>query len=675
MPMGSVHLIPGVNTQKTLALNQAGVSVSDLIRYKDQLIQKLGGWELYYPITIDSTIRNIHGWQVTNGSQYLAVGATESLNVITAGSLSDITPLTRTSSFTRNFSVNASSGLITVVDSSSNLSVYDVVFFNTQVSVGGANLQGGYAIYTVGGSSTYTVLSTGISSAAVTSSGILPTFATSADNAAVTVDFPNKNYQSIPGLYYPFIAPTTLGGVTIQGNYGIFSVIDSTQFQIIASQQASANATSSMNNGTVQVVYYVTQGPPPAGTGYGLGGYGLGGYGAGATSTATGSGTAITATDWSLDNWGDILLACPEDGAIFYWSPQSGFQTATVIPEAPFFNGGIFISMPQQILVAWKSCSYISGAQDSLTIRWSDAENFSNWVISNETAAGAFHIPTGSVIRGGIQAPNYGVILTDIDAWIMQYVGGTEIFNFTRVGTGCGLIGPHAICTIAGTVYWCGTSSFFAMTGSGVQPINCTVWDFIFQNLDTDNIDKIVAAPNSTFNEIAWYFPTSGGTGENDAYVKYNISEGEWDYGYLNRNAWIDISALGNPIGTDTTMIYQHEMTNDASGQPMESAFQSGYWSIAEGNEMAFVDWFLPDMKFGTYGSLVSAQVEVTFHAVDYLGDTPRTYGPFAFTSTTRYLSPRLRGRFMSVTIESNDTGSFWRLGSCRYRWAPIGRR
>lgn len=675
MPMGTIQLRPGVNTQRTLAANEAGVSESNLIRYKDQLIQKVGGWDLYYPLTIDSTIREVHGWQVTDGNQYLAVGATASLNVITAGSLSNITPLTRISSFTRNFSVNASCGLITVGDSNANLSIYDVVFFNTQVSVGGANLQGGYPVYTVGGSSSYTVLSTGVSSAAVVSSGILPTFATSANNAVVTVDFPNNGYQSIPGLYYPFIAPTTLGGLTIQGSYGIFSIIDSTQFQIVANQQSTANATSSMNNGVAQVVYYIAHGPPPGGTGYGLGGYGLGGYGLGQTSTATGSGTAISATDWSLDNWGDVLLANPKNGAIYVWSPQSGFETAAVVPTAPFFNGGIFISMPQQILVAWDSCLYTTGVQDPLTIRWSDAEDYTQWTITNATAAGSFHIPTGSEIRGGLQAANYGVIWTDIDVWVMQYVGGTEIFNLTRVGSGCGLIGPHAGCTIAGNVYWCGLSSFFAMTGQGVQALNCTVWDFIFQNLDATNSYKIRCAPNSTFTEVAWYFPVSGGDGENSAYVKYNILEGEWDYGYLGRNAWIDVTALGNPIGTDIDSIYQHETTTDANGQPIGASFQSGYWSIAEGNEMAFVDWFLPDMKFGTYGSTMSAQIEVTFNTVDYLGDAPRTYGPFTFTSTTQYLSPRLRGRFMSVTIASNDTTSFWRIGSCRYRWAPAGRR
>lgn len=675
MPMGSVMLRPGVNTQKTLALNESGVSVSNLIRYKDGLIQKYGGWESYYPLTIDSTIREIHAWQGIGSDQFLAVGATASLNIITAGSLSNITPQTRTSDPAPNFSVGASTNIITVVDPGSSASAFDTVYFNTQVSVGGANLQGAYRINTVGGTSAYTVISTGTSSAAVTSSGILPVFATTANSAVVTVDFPNNNYQAITGVQYPFIAPTSVGGnLTIEGGYGVNTVIDSTEFTIISPTQATSADTQTMNGGLAEIVYYVAAGPPSGGTGYGVGGYGLGGYGMGSGATTTSSGIPITATDWTMDNWGEILLACPTDGPIYSWSPHSGFTTATVVTGAPFFNGGIFISMPQQILVAWRSCQ-TTGVQDALLVRWSDDSDYTNWEVSNATSAGSFHIPTGSVIRGGIQSANYGVIWTDVDCWIMQYVGGDAIFNFTRVGSGCGLIGPHAACTIAGTVYWCGTNNFFSITGQGVAPLPCAVWDFIFQNLDTANAYKIRCAPNSTFNEVMWSFPSADGDGENDSYVKYNIVEGEWDYGALARNAWIDITALGNPIAADTVNIYQHEMTNDAAGQPIEAEFESGYWAISEGNEMAFVDWFLPDMKFGTYGGSQGAEVQITFSSVDYLGDTPRTDGPHAFTSTTQYLSPRLRGRFMSISVNSSDTGSFWRIGRAKYRFRITGRR
>lgn len=674
MPMASVKLKPGVNTQLTPSLNEAGVTQSQLIRYKDALIQKIGGWSQYYPIAIGSTIKDIHAWQGVGATKFLGVAATQSLSVINSGSLSDITPQTRTSDFSPAFSVSSGSNRVTVVDAGSSVSVFDTVFFNTPVNVGGVLLQGSYPVDTVLGTSAYQILATTTASAAVASSGLLPVFTTTANSGVVSIAFPSNGYQPITGLFYGFYAPTSVGGLTLQGPYTVNSVVDSTQFTIISPTQASSAGTATMNNGLAEIVYYKTQGPPSGGTGYGVGGYGLGGYGLG-SPVAGGSGTPITATDWTTDNWGEVLLACVENGPIYTWSPNTGFTTASVIPTAPFFNGGIFVSMPQQILVCWRS-TQSTGVQDNLTVRWSDSTDYNNWEVSNQTDAGSFHIPTGSIIMGGMQGPSYGVIWTDLDAWIMQYVGGQVVFNFTRIGSGCGLIGKHAAGVIGGNFYWCGMSNFFMLGAQGVQVIPCTVWDFIFQNLNTAYEANIRCAVNSAFNEVTWFFPSSASTsGINDSYVKYNVQEREWDYGTLSRQTWTDISPLGNPIGTDTTTIYQHEVGYNNVNAPIMSSFTTGYWAISEGNDLAFVDFVLPDMKFTTYSGTTVASVQITFSAVDYPGDTPRTYGPYTFTNTTEYINTRIRGRLMSMTITTNDSNTFWRIGNIRYRWAPSGRR
>lgn len=673
MAFGTVALKPGVNTQKTLASNEAGVSISNLVRYKDQLIQKIGGWNLYYGGTFASTIREIHGWSGTISSNpFLAVGTTGELAIITIGSLSDITPQTRTTNPAPNLSISSGSNIVTVQDPGSSASAYDTVYFNTPIAIGNLLINGPYHINTVGGSSSYTIISSINASTTIASSGTLPIFTTSSGNAIVDVVLSNNNFLSVPGLFYPFIAPTSVGGLTIQGNYLISSIIDSTHFTITALTQATSGSTVTMNNGNAQIQYYIAIGPPPGSGGYGIGGYGLGGYGVG-SPVAGGGGTPITATDWTMDNWGEVLLAVPTDGPVYTWSPDSGFTTASVVPTAPFFNGGMFISMPQQILVLWRSV-LSTGAQDNLIVRWSDAGNYTNFAVTSQTVAGSFKIPTGSRIVGGLQAASVGYIWTDVGIWAMSYIGGDIVFNFTEIGHGCGLIGMHAAGVIAGEIYWCGTNSLFKSGANGVQPLPCTVWDFIFQNLDTAHVNRIRCAPNSTFNEISWFFPTVGGNGENSAYVKLNIIEGEWDYGMLARAAWIDVTACGNPIGTDTTTVYQHEMGYNNVNTPINSVFESGYWSIAQGEYLYMVDWFFPDMKFGTYSGSPTASCQITFKAVDYLGDTPRVYGPFTFTNTTEYLTPRLRGRFMSIRIESNDSNSFWRIGSPRYRHAPVGK-
>lgn len=671
MAMGSVLLRPGVDIEKTFSLNEAGISQSQLIRTKNGLTQTYGGWTQYVTAAIPSTVKDLHAWEDVSGVSHLGVAATANLMVVTNGSNTDITPQQTTTNPVPDFSISSGSNTVTVKDPNSGPTVFNSVFFNTPVAIGNLLLNGAYQIQTVLSTGSYTIMSSVAATTTTSDAGTLPVFQTSSGSPTVTVILPNNNFTATLGLQQSFYAPTSVGGLTIQGPYNVATVIDSTSFTIIANTLASTTSTgTTMNSSLAQLVYYITLGPQSAGSGFGAGGFGSGGFGTGSATVGT-PGTPITATDWSQDNWGEILLACPFDGAIYTWSPNSGYTNSQVIAQAPFFNGGIFISMPQQILVAWKSVQS-TGTQDNLIVRWCNAGDFTNWAVNSQTTAGSFHIPTGSVIVGGLQAPNYGVIWTDIDVWQMSYVGGDVIFNFTRVGAGCGLIGQHAAGVISGNVYWCGKSNFFMMGPNGVQPIPCSVWDYIFQNMNTAQSSKIRCCPNSAFNEMMWEFPSTNAT-ENDSYVKLNIIEGTWDYGLMNRTAWTDISVLGNPIGSDSGgFLYQHE-TGDATAGAANPSFQSGWWAISDGNDLAFVDYVIPDFQWGMYGDN-NAQINMTFYSANYPGDAPVSYGPYTVTQATEYITPRIRGRLMSVLVQSNNS-VFWRLGRVRYRWAPAGRR
>jgi hypothetical protein len=675
MPLTSVQLKPGVNTMMTLAQNEAGISLSNLVRYQQGMIQKYGGWSQYYPVAIGSTIKELWGWEGLTGNMYLGVGATQSLSVIFSGANVNITPQTRTSNNTPSLSISTAAGVqntVTVVDPNSSAGTLTSIYFNTPIAVGNLLINGAYHINTALTSSSYTIISSVAATTTISSGGTLPFFSVTGGSPTITVTLSNNNFQVGTGLYQQFIAPTNLGGITIQGPYAIATVIDSTTFAINAINQASSNATGSMNGGNAQIVYYYTQGAPGS-LGYGLGGYGLFGYGSGAPAPSA-TGTPITATDWSLANWGEALLACPSGGPIYVWSANAGLTTADVITGGPFFNGGIFVSQPQQILVAWGSVQS-TGTRDQLIVRWSDALDYTNWVVNSQTWAGSFKIPTGSVIKGGIQSAQQGIIWTDIDCYVMQNVGQPIVFGFQRVGSGCGLVGQHAMGVLNGFAYWMSFFNFFELGPNGVSPINCTVWNFVFQNIDNLNLSKVRCAINSLFNEVTWFFPALGGTGENTLYAKYNIMEQEWDYGSLGRSAWIDVTVLGNPISADLAgVIWQHEIGYNAGTIAMDSSFQTGYWSIADGNQIAFVDWIIPDMTFSAYGSGIIAKLNLTFFAADYEGGPIRTYGPFPFSSQTQYINTRIRGRFMSMKVEGNDINTFWRLGRIRYRYAPDGQ-
>src|SRR5882762_1150056 len=673
MPMTSVNLRPGVNTMLTLSQNEAGISAANLVRYQQQMVQKIGGWSQYYPVAIGSTIKELFGWEGLLTNKYLGIGATQSLSVIVSGANTDITPQTRISDFTPNFSVSSGSNIVTIVDANSSATVFTTVYFNTPIALSNLLLNGAYPVNTALGSSNYTILSSVPANTTVTSSGILPVFTVSSGSAIVKVVLPNNNFPMITGIFQQFIAPSSVGGVTIQGPYSIQSIIDSTSFNISVATQGTSAATASMNSSRAELVYYYTLGPP-ASLGFGGGPFGLGGFGTGSAAPA-GSGTPITATDWSLSNWGEALLACPSGGPVYVWSANSGFQNASVIPTAPFFNGGIFVSQPQQILVCWGSVQS-SGVKDPLVVRWSDALDYTNFAVNSQTWAGSFRIPTGSIIRGGIQSAQQGIIWTDIDVYVMQNVGQPIVFGFNRIGSGCGLVGQHACGILNGNVYWMGPNNFFVLSEQGVAPVPCPVWNFVFQNMDIANIGKVRCAVNSLYNEISWFFPALGGNGENSLYAKLNTTENEWDYGTLGRSAWIDVTVLGNPIGADLTgTIYQHEIGYNAGTLPIDTSFQTGYWSIADGNEMAIVDWILPDMQFTTFPGGTSANLALTFFATDYPGDTPRVYGPYAFNKNTEFINTRIRGRLMSCKVEGGDLDSWWRIGRIRYRYAPDGRR
>jgi hypothetical protein len=336
--------------------------------------------------------------------------------------------------------------------------------------------------------------------------------------------------------------------------------------------------------------------------------------------------------------------------------------------------------MPQRQIVAWGST--FTGIVDPMLVRWCDVDNYDQWIAQITNQAGSYRIPKGSRIVQGIQAGQQGLLWTDLGIWAMQYVGPPYVYQFNELGTGCGLIGRKAAGSVNGIVYWMGQSQFYRLAGSGVEPIRCPVWDVVFQDLDTTNLDRIRVAPNSRFGEITWYFPTISNGGENYGYVKYNFILDQWDYGfnsasnpYVARSAWINESVLGAPIGAGLNQyLYQHETSTDADGVAMDSYFQTGYFVLNEADVKMFIDQVWPDMKWGYYGGTQGANVLLTFYVTDYPGQTPLVYGPYTLTQATTYITPRFRGRLVSIKIESNDIGSWWRLGNIRYRIQQDGR-
>lgn len=697
MATSTLRLKAGVSEVSTPTLNEAIASQSQLIRFFSDptygnLTQKLGGWARLFPNAMPAIPRALWAWEDTNGMAHLAIGTENigtsgqaNLSVLTNGQLANITPRSATDNITPAASATTGSPIITITDTTTeNLTQYDSVYIQTHISIGGIVLFGLYPIELFSPTKYQIIaldaLGNPLPATATSTTTMVEEFTTTAALSVVTVTLDNHGY--VVGNTYPCLIPTTVGSITIYGNYIVASVVDANNFTINASNVAASSATGFINGGDARYVYSFGIGAIPGGTGYGILGYGRGGYGSGAGITPS-TGTPITADDWTLDNWGQILIACPDNGTLFQpvyqYDPTSGSPIATAIPQAPTLNDGIFVAMPQRQIVAWGSSE--TGIQDPLLIRWCDTGNFNSWIGTVTNQAGSYRIPKGSRIVGCIQGPQQGLIWTDIDLWSMQYIGGTTagaelVYSFNEIGTGCGLIARKAAASLNGVVYWMGASQFFYLGEYGVTPIPCSVWDTVYQNLDKANLQKIRVAVNALFQEITWYYPSANGGGEVDSYVKLNTLLNCWDYGSLGRSAWIDQSVLGPPIGADpaSLYIYQHEVSPDADGQPLLASFRTSYFAMSDGDVMTFVDQVWPDMKWGTYSGTPNATVNITFYVANYPGQTPNVFGPYPVTQATNFLSPRFRGRLVAIQIDSSDIGSFWRMGALRYRFSGGGK-
>lgn len=675
MPTHQVQLIPGVNTNKTPSLNEAAYQTTQLIRWDpgSGLAQKLGGWDRFYQFPIASEVTALHAWEDLSGVLHLAIGAQGELDVLTGDVLDNITPELTVTNPAVNFSTVMGSQIVTVIDPGSNATPFDVIILETPVSIGGIILSGPYQVLESIDSDTYTISASVPAVSTVNNGGAVPTFTTVSGSPEVTVVL-DDNGQTV-GSTFPITLSTMVGGITLFGFYTVSSVTDANTFVIIAANQASSNDSVSQNSGNAQILYYVTNGPPALGIGYGVGGYGEGGYGDGVPPPPH-PGTPITVIDYTLDNFGGTLIASPNDGPIFTWQPESGLLNAQMIATAPTVNTGVFVSGSAQILIAYGSS--VLGVQDPLLVNWSNAGDYTDWTATVGNLAGEFRLSTGSRIVGGLQGPQYDILWTDLDVRAMSFIGSPLAYSFTQLATGCGLIGKFAAGVLGTTVFWMSQKQFFALpAGGSVTPVPCTVWDFIFQNLDTANVEKIRCAPNSQFGEVTWYFPVAGGDGKNSAYVKFTPQFSAWDYGFLGRSAWIDQSGLGPPIGADSesNLIFQHETSNDADGQALDWSTTTGYWALSDGQDQIFCDLVLPDFKWGQFDQAQTASVNLSFTYADYPVGVSYTTPTYVMSNSGQsFINVRFRGRLASMSVSGNDTGSFVRMGGPRIRTASDGR-
>lgn len=391
------------------------------------------------------------------------------------------------------------------------------------------------------------------------------------------------------------------------------------------------------------------------------------------TGISFASQTALKA-QCSLDHFGADLIACPHNQQMVYWVPPVIVANpAIIVPNSPANTLVAFVMSQIQMIVAAGASAGGGGGAIPTLVRWCDAGDFTAWTPSATNQAGSFQLPTGSKIISGLAMGLGALIWTDLDLYSMTYDGLPFVFSFNKIASACEPLSMRSPVTIGTAVIWPSSNQFFKYDGNGVYPIECPVWDWFYNNYDNAFSAMLHGAVNSHNNEVTWFFPVKGSSGATINYVKYNVVENIWDKGTLGSLAWFDHPPGLTPVRLDqSNAVQQHNVGVDANGAAITWFIQTGYFDIADGEEFAFVDMLIPDFQ---NASPSSASIQITILALDYPGDTPRTYGPFTITPLTEFVNVRARGRQMAIKIGGSDIGSSVRLGAIRYRWARDGRR
>lgn len=611
---------PGINRETTAYANEGGWWDGNLVRFRAGKPESIGGWTQYTRTQMLGTARSLLTWVALDGTIYTGVGTNLKYYIIRGGNLNDITPIRATTTAGAvTFAATDGSAVITVTD------VDNGVFLNDFVTFSGAD--------SLGGNITATIL--------------------------------NAEHQ-------------------------VTRVIDADTYEITVS--VAANSSDSGDGGAAVIgAYQINTGLNTSvyGTGWGAGVWSRGTWGSGSPTTIPGSQLRV----WSQDNYGEDLVMCVHDGGIYYWDKSGGLTARAVALEdlagaqaAPTVAKTVIVSERDRHVIAF-GCDPEGdpGVQDPLTIRFSDQENPAEWRALPTTTAGELRIGTGSEILGAVQTKQQIVVFTDTSVHAMQYIGDPFTFGIQEVSSSVSLASPNAMVAVGDIVFWMGKNEFYSYDGAVVQ-IPCDVKEYVFSGMNIEQQLKIYAGHSSSFSEVWWFYPSLNAE-ENDSYVVYNYEQRIWYYGTMPRTTWQDRNVLSFPIAAspDGYIYYQENGLNDGSVNPpvaIAPYIESSVIDMGDGDQFMFATRVIPDLTFRN-STNATPTATLTIKARNFPGGAYFASDSDPVTKTaslpveqfTNELYVRLRGRSMSLRIESNQKDTAWRLGDPRLDLRTDGRK
>jgi len=426
------------------------------------------------------------------------------------------------------------------------------------------------------------------------------------------------------------------------------------------------------------------------------------------------SNTDIAAANWSLDNFGELLIATIKNGSTFKWAPSAGTGVstrATLVPTNPTASVMTIVSDRDRHLLHLGTETLIGtpATQDPMFIRFSDQEDIEEYDPTSTNTAGTFRLDDGTTIVGAVRAKDYILVLTDTAAYSIQYVGSPYTFSIRKVGSNCGCIGQHAMVFVNGAVWWMGDSGGFFIYDGTVKDVESLVEDFVFTTKGTDNLginysagDIVYAGLNTLFTEISWFYPKAGST-QIDRVATFNYVDMIWTTGSLARTTWEDSKVYKFPYATEydatatptvptingvsvgASYYFAQEKgknevlnltTNNTTNLAISAYVRSGDFDLdveGDGEYFLSVRRFIPDFKN------LEGTVDVTLYLRSYPADTTaakgeKYIGPFTITTSTDKVDTRARARLASIKIENDAIDDNWRYGVFRVDIQPDGR-
>lgn len=680
----------------------------DKVRFRNGRPEKIGGWsrEVVEQVTDTSNnmftgiSRDIHTWTDLSFKQYFASASHKKVEQFNGGQIYDITPYRATDTLNNAITTVSTESEVTITDTNHGVSVGDFIFIDSQVSaVDGVTLAGEYTVVMIVDADNFKVDSATVASGSTALGGgdlvINYLLECGEQNNGNTTGYGGGSYNTPGSAPISTINLTdaidTNGTSTLTINDTAHGLSVGDEVTVVSQASAvdgidlsSASFTGDFevltvpnaNSYTIKAINNVTLVETVAsGTTSGAGGalsLKYGGEGWDRPRAGVG-GTFLR--QWSLDNWGEDLIACVRQGKLYQWDATSGLGSRLEqITNAPVENYMALVAQPSRHLVVFGTIPSVGGSLEPLTIRWAEQESLTGWAITPNNTAGEYRLPLGNYIVSVVQTKSEIIIFTDTNVYSMRYVGGADIFSFDIIANNVTAVGQHCGIDTNGIVYWMGIDNFYMYDGI-VRVLDSTLEEAIFDQdgsnrLDFEQKEKTFCATNNEFSEILWLFQSEGAT-EVDRYVIYNFKDRVWYDGTLDRTVWLDRSIYPKPYSISSSgLLYAHEQGKDDDGEVLAAFIESGDIDLGEGEEIMFVDRFVPDFNL-----IPNRNANLYLKYKMYPSESGVTKGPYVFNNDTKQISLRVRGRHVSVKYEVNALGSDFEVGAPRFGIKVDGER